>query len=115
MKEKFGEILINARKTPTQFVPVYSAFNGFAVYKWSVFQYCNYDTNINMSLFPLDILQEQIKYTGVKLIQYFKEDCEHRHFHLQAIAKENAKIMIYPQSIFAIFKGTPMPGCRGPC
>jgi glycosyltransferase involved in cell wall biosynthesis len=115
LREKFGEILTNARKTPSQFVPVYSAFNGFAIYKWSIFQNCKYDTNIDVSLFPVNILQKQINYTGVPLIQYFKGDCEHRYFHLQAIARENARIMIYPQYIFAKFKRTPMPGCRGPC
>lgn len=115
MRDKFEEILINARKTPTEFIAVYSAFNGFSIYKWTKFKNCNYDTNINMEIFPVNLLQKQVKHTGVPLIQYFKGDCEHRHFHLQAIAKENAKIMIYPQCMFANFKGTPMPGCRGPC
>jgi hypothetical protein len=98
---KFNNTLDYYKKnTPDTFIEVYSAFNGFAVYKWSIFKNCNYDTNIDVSLFPVNILQKQIKYTGVPLIQYFKGDCEHRYFHMTAIEKNGARIRISPLCLF---------------
>lgn len=116
MKIKFNLLLENARNT-MNFINVYSAFNGFAIYKWSIFKDCNYSIDINLSLFPAQILEKQVVETGVKFIPVLKNayDCEHRHFHLQAIHTKNAKIRIYPKSLFAKFTGEKMNGCRGPC
>lgn len=88
MREYVGNLLEKAKQTPNDFITVYSAFNGFAIYKWSVFQECNYSST---------------------------DDCEHRHFHLQAIRDKNARIRIYPKSLFSIFKGEKIKNCRGLC
>lgn len=42
------------------------------------------------------------------------DDCEHRHFHLEAIVKNNAKIRISTQSLFKKVENPPK-GLRGPC
>ena len=48
-----------------------------------------------------------------KILNDFKNDCEHRKFHLEAIKKNGARIMVSPLSIF--FK-LPVhnPSLRGP-
>jgi hypothetical protein len=68
-----------------------------------------------LSFFPKKIVQKQIEITGVPIISNFSGDCEHRHFHLQAIHQYDAKIRIYPKSLFALFKGEKQIGCRGSC
>lgn len=115
MRDCFGKLLENAKKTPDTLIPVYSAFNGFSIYKWSVFKDCNYKTEIDISLFPSEIVAKQNIITGVLFISNFSGDCEHRHFHLQAIHEKNARIRILPKSLFSIFKGEKMKDCRGPC
>jgi len=114
MKTEF-KIQMETAKDKNTFLNVYSAFNGFAIYKWSVFKECEYSIDINLSLFPYKILEKQVDETGVKLLPTNAYDCEHRHFHLQAIHTNNAKIRIYPKSIFAKFTGEKKKGCRGPC
>jgi hypothetical protein len=115
MSECVGKLLENAKKTPDILIPVFSAFNGFSIYKWSVFKDCNYKTEIDISLFPREILEKQMNITGISTMNRFNKDCEHLHFHLQAIRDKNARIRILPKSLFSIFKGEKMKECRGPC
>jgi len=116
MKMEF-KLQLDDAKEKNAFLNVYSAFNGFAIYKWSIFKECEYSININLSLFPDNTLEKQVVETGIKLLPVFNNayDCEHRHFHLQAIHTKNARICIYPKSIFAKFTGEKKKGCRGPC
>jgi len=88
------------------FIPVYSAYNGFSIYKTDMFLNCSYGSEININLFPKHLLPS-------KILNNFKNDCEHRKFHLEAIKKNNARIMVSPLSIF--YK-LPIhnPGLRGP-
>ena len=48
--------LMNHYKTnkPDQLISVYSAFNGFSIYKTEKFLNCSYSSNINIKLFPLN-------------------------------------------------------------
>jgi len=104
LREEFVPFLENCKKNnPEDFIPVYSAFNGFAIYKTSQFLNCSYSADINISLFDSELLSKQIEKTGCRIVNHFKEDCEHRHFHLESIKKNNSKIMIYPKSIFQKF------------
>jgi hypothetical protein len=114
MREMFNKILEKAKITGA-FIPVYSAFNGFSIYKWSIFKNCKYNADIELSFFPKKMVQKQIEITGVPIISNFTGDCEHRHFHLQAIHQYDAKIRIYPKSLFALFNGDKKVGCRGSC
>ena len=88
------------------FIPVYSSYNGFAIYKSNKFLNCSYSSNIDIKLFPKKLLPPQI-------INKFTNDCEHRKFHLEAIKKNKARIVVSPLSIF--YK-LPIrnPGLRGP-
>jgi len=64
--------------TPTDYVKVDSAFNGFGVYKWDKFQHCRYD---------------------------FRGDMEHRFFHLCGKHKHGARIVIRKQPLFPPYEG----------
>jgi hypothetical protein len=97
---------LNASRDSKNFVPVYSAFNGFAIYKTNMFLNCSYSADIHINLFPKHLLPP-------KILKHFKNDCEHRKFHLEAIKKNGARIMVSPLSIF--YKLTVRnPSLRGP-
>jgi hypothetical protein len=86
---------------PTELFNCYSAFDGLAVYKLAKFIDCEYRWIIDLSQFPINILERNIKIVGSKPVKRNPDqDCEHRSFHLQAIIKYGAKIRISPLSIF---------------
>jgi hypothetical protein len=116
-KKMFTQIMEKSQQNSNEFIPVYSAFNGFAIYKWNIFKHCNYSYHIDISLFPSELLIKQVEMTKTPLLPLFENayDCEHRHFHLQAIRDKNARIVIYPKSLFAKFTGEKKKDCRGPC
>lgn len=102
MRLKFNNTLDYYKKnTPDTFIEVYSAFNGFAIYKTSVFIDCSYSYLIKFNLFPKEILMKQIKTTKCKFIKVLNDDCEHRAFHLEAIKKNKARIRICTRSLFS--------------
>jgi hypothetical protein len=112
IRKDFEILLNNAKgvKGETEksydFIPVYSSYNGFAIYKSDKFLNCSYSSNIDIRLFPKNLLPPQI-------MNKFTNDCEHRKFHLEAIKKNKARIVVSPLSIF--YK-LPIrnPGLRGP-
>jgi hypothetical protein len=84
-----------------------SAFNGFAVYRLEKFIECRYDNSVanNMQFITeieylqnMKALKNEISNDSWSL--YNNDDCEHRFFHMQAINKNNAKIMISPRYFF---------------
>ena len=99
-------IKLNESRDSNTLVPVYSAFNGFAIYKTNMFLNCSYSSFIHIHLFPKQLLT-------AKIVNYFKNDCEHRKFHLEAIKKNGARIMVSPLSIFCKLP-IPNPSLRGP-
>ena len=112
MRTNINLILQNHRETQ-EFIPVYSAFNGFSIYKTPKFIDCEYSNNINYDLFPLNSINNQIKKMNCQILKYYTNDTEHRHFHLQSIQKHNSKICIFPKYLF--FKiPNPIIGLRGP-
>lgn len=91
---------------------VFSAFNGFAIYKTKYFINCKYSTVIDKSIYPPGTLEKLVKDTGFKPLDNLDGDCEHRNFHLEAIKYNNARIMICFDSLI---KKVPNPPkfCRG--
>ena len=88
------------KKTPkNKLIRCLSAFNGFAIYKTQKFIDCVYDGRFRLDYIPKKILIENITAEGI-INTNFKEDCEHRHFHFQAVFKNNAKIRISPHCLF---------------
>lgn len=109
MVTSFATKLKNAKDTVDKqydLIPVYSSYNGFAIYKTDVFLNCSYSSEININLFPKQLLPS-------KILNNFKNDCEHRKFHLEAIKKNNARIVVSPLSIFYKLP-IKNPALRGP-
>jgi hypothetical protein len=100
-------LLETMKKTPkNQLIQCISAFNGFAIYKSNKFLNCYYDGRLRFDYIPKDLIKLNFKCSGkmhfTKNTQddKYKEDCEHRHFHFQAVMKNNARIRIAPVCIF---------------
>ena len=98
MREDFEKKLRHASASAKNdkkysFIPVYSSYNGFAIYKTNKFLNSSYSSNIDIGLFPKKMLPP-------KIINKFTNDCEHRKFHLEAIKKNKARIVVSPLSIF---------------
>ena len=89
------------KKTPKdKLIQCLSAFNGFAIYKTEKFINCIYDGTFRLDYIPKKLILENIKVSGKINLSNNNEDCEHRHFHFQAVFKHNAKIMISPLCLF---------------
>ena len=98
-----GQRLINKiikHTSQYKLIKCLSAFNGFAIYRTEKFINCYYDGRLRIDYIPQNLLKENFKYSG-GLISDSKEDCEHRHFHIQAILQNNARIRISPRCLFA--------------
>lgn len=94
-EKKMRDASVNVKKDHKKysFIPVYSSYDGFAIYKTNKFLNCSYSSNIDLRLFPKNLLPPQI-------MNKFTNDCEHRKFHLEAIKKNKARIVVSPLSIF---------------
>jgi hypothetical protein len=114
MKKMFTDILHHYRiHRPDELIPVYSAFNGFCIYKTSKFLNSSYSSDIQIDLFPKHIIHKLIYITKSNIYNHYKDDCEHRKFHLEAIQNNNAKIGVSTKYMF--FKhDNPSPKLRGP-
>jgi len=88
----------------------YSAFNGFSIYRRHKFKDCVYDWEIKNTFNKIskDLISKNEKALGIKMsfdhichpLVNPQTDCEHRHYHLEAIKKNNAKIRISPLCLF---------------
>ena len=90
--------LINKCKK-SDLISCFSAFNGFSIYRTHKFIDCYYDGRFKYNYIPKKLLYENIKFAG-NFQKKNIEDCEHRHFHIQAILKNNARIRISPLCLF---------------
>jgi hypothetical protein len=82
-------------------IPCLSAFNGIAIYRTQKFINCVYDGHLRFDYIPKNLIKENIKYAGnIKITDNISEDCEHRHFHFQAVFQNNARIRISPLCLF---------------
>jgi len=114
MSKMFTDILHHYRiHCPDEVIPVYSAFNGFGIYKTKKFLNSSYSSDIQMDLFPKDVIHRLIYVTQSSIYSHFKDDCEHRKFHLEAIRKNNAKIGVSTKYMFFKHENPP-PNIRGP-
>lgn len=88
---------------PNNLVECSSAFNGFGIYRSAAFDGVWYEWSIQK---VCEIMtKEQIEGSLRAMEQPFArlrgdQDCEHRWFHMKAIADNNAKIRISPLKLF---------------
>jgi len=97
-----------------ELMPVYSAFNGCALYRTSKFLNCSYSSDIDLNLFDTDMLRKNDELFHTTRTRKMDDDCEHRHFHLESIMKNDAKIRICTKYLFQKVKNPPV-NLRGPC
>ena len=115
LRKDFGTLIDGYKQiNPNGFIPVYSAFNGFAIYKMAKFIGCSYSNRINLDLFPATELENCFAYNSCQMIDNFNDDCEHRKFHLESIKKYRSKIRIYPKWLFKKVDSR-NPNARGSC
>jgi hypothetical protein len=114
MRKKFATLLEDsAKNSPDELIEVYSAFNGFSIYRTSKFINCSYSSSIDLALFPPNSIVEEQMLTDCPILNKLHDDCEHRKFHLEAIQKNNARIRISTSYVFSKFANPPA-GLRGP-
>lgn len=90
---------------PDDLISVYSAFNGFSIYRTSKFIDSFYDGKPRLDLIPEFLLKQNIGTAGnIKPFHWDPhgppQDCEHRSFHLYAVFKNEARVRISPEIIF---------------
>jgi len=92
-----------------QLLEVYSAFNGFSIYRTSKFINCKYEYLVSKNFKYISkekyyeiihMLNSSGKLTSNIYWNNRPSDCEHRHFHLESKNKNNAKICISPLYFF---------------
>lgn len=114
MRDYFNPILDDyVKNKPNEYISVLSSFDGFSIYKMDKFIDCHYSDIIDLSLFPRNSIYEHIQTVGINIQTHIIFDCEHRHFHLQAIQKHGAQIKICPKYLFKKINPT-NPHLRGP-
>jgi len=114
MRTHFEDLLKKARaKDPEALIPVFSAFNGFAIYRSDPFLQCSYSWKIDLKYFPVEILIKQTFLLDSNIRDDLMNDCEHRKFHMEAVRDHDARIRVSVQSLF---KKLPAggPPLRGP-
>jgi hypothetical protein len=80
---------------------VSSAFNGCAFYRCSNFLNCSYDWTTCRKFITDEEFEKNIEATKeIPFIRRFNDDCEHRHFHMEAIHKNGARIRVSPLKLF---------------
>jgi hypothetical protein len=102
MKARFAAVLESM--SPDELVPVLSAFNGFAIYKWPCIDKCWYRWK-SPEIESYDAAQlarnrALLDVTWPFTFRLGKEDCEHRGFHEDIRQKHKAKIMVSPVILF---------------
>jgi len=86
-----------------ELISVYSAFNGFAIYRTRKFINSCYDGQSRLDLIP-PVLMEQNKRVCGEITPYYgggpDQDSEHRSFHLRANFQNDAIVAISPEILF---------------
>ena len=95
------------RELPTgELLECHSAFNGFAIYRTSLFIDGHYDGQLRMDLIPDELKRETfisnkspIVFIPRGWLDVRHEDCEHRSFHMEAV-RRGCRIRISPEVLF---------------
>jgi hypothetical protein len=106
MRTMFDRILVRAIQSGKKLLPVYSAFNGFALYRCDVYlsdeePRIRYTDDIQTAYYPRDVLKSQMELVDSKTDGRINDDCEHRYFHMvSAQPPHNARIFIFLKNLF---------------
>jgi hypothetical protein len=85
-------------------VSVFSAFNGFGLYRSDKFLNSRYDGKPRLDLIPDFLISENVQTAG-KVGNFHwdpsvPQDCEHRAFHIYATINNGANVVIAPEILF---------------
>jgi glycosyltransferase involved in cell wall biosynthesis len=86
-----------------ELISVYSAFNGFSIYRTHKFIDSCYHGESRLDLIPPFLIEENKRVCGEITPYYWggpDQDCEHRSFHLRAIFNNDAIVAISPDVLF---------------
>lgn len=92
---------------PDEWLKCESAFNGFALYKTSIFLKCRYNWRRPLEFISVADLNANREAVGFRRArspldkQTDEPDCEHRWFHMSAIRQYGARIWISPEFLFS--------------
>lgn len=101
MRKHWTEKIAAAKaENPKQLLEVYSAFNGFAIYKADPFLKCTYSWKIDMRVVPVEVMIKQSFLLDANLREHLVDDCEHRKFHMEAIKEYGARVRVSLDSLF---------------
>ena len=95
-----------------EWIPVHSAFGGFAIYKSDPFLKCTYANSFrqNLSFLTPAMIQAHEQAVVSRMLPTWAQtlrkwiaddDCEHRYFHFQATFGHRARMYIVPVALFA--------------
>jgi glycosyltransferase involved in cell wall biosynthesis len=105
--QNYIDNILKNKKNENQLTQCISAFNGFSIYKTTMFKNCFYDGRLNLLKIPKKYIFRHLKASRGNFILHDYgnvdgrfEECEHRLFHISAIKKNNARIMISPHCLF---------------
>ena len=123
MKMMFDRVLLRAIMSGKELLPVFSAFNGFAIYRCAVYlsdeePRIRYSDDVETKYYPKGMLLEQSSIVQSEPDGRPNDDCEHRYFHLVSRqSPHNARIFIYLKNLFRKLKPHEIPTSytpRGP-
>jgi hypothetical protein len=106
MRTMFDRILVRAIQGGEKLLPVYSAFNGFALYRCDVYlsdeePRIRYTDDIQPAYYPRGVLKKQMELVESKTDGRINDDCEHRYFHMVSTqSPHNARIFIFLKNLF---------------
>lgn len=106
VRAHFDHAIKHAADCGETMFPVFSAYNGFAIYKCSVYlsdavPVLRYSDEIKREHYPEGMLKRQEILLGYGTDDRVNDDCEHRYFHLASLQPpHNARIFIYLKSLF---------------
>lgn len=106
MRTMFDRVLVRAIQGGEKLLPVYSAFNGFALYRCDVYlsdeePRIRYTDDVQTDYYPRGLLKKQMELLDSKTDGRINDDCEHRYFHMvSAQSPHNARIFIFLKNLF---------------
>ena len=106
VRAHFDPAIEKAVRNGDTMFPVFSAYNGFAIYKCTVYlsdalPMLRYSDEIKREYYPEGMLKLQEAKLECGADDRGDDDCEHRYFHLASLQPpHNARIFIYLKSLF---------------
>ena len=105
-RQNIGKKLDEMKDIPDSVLPCVSAFNGFGIYRTSIFLdkdfVIRYEGTIakTMEIMPKEWIIETSRVLGQSVNMNREDDCEHRYFHMRATQLNGARICISPLLLF---------------